>query len=286
MQERRGLYSKPIMELIVFDLDGTLLNRGGQLSDYTRETLVKLTQQGVAYTVATGRTLHAARNILEGNGFVLPHVYKNGVMIWNPQNDDYSHQNYLSLNEVSHVLEAVLAQQVTPFIFTLEPGNRHAVYHTALQTPIEKKLAAEFGSRTEVSVLPAAELPADAEITNISAIGPPEAVSHIEAMIESEPLLVAYVGDAWEGNGWRWIDVHHSHASKGGAVEILRRQLGVSKVICFGDGNNDLSMFENADECYAPSNADDLVKSSATAVIGHHDEDGIARFLRERFALE
>ena len=27
------------------------------------------------------------------------------------------------------------------------------------------------------------------------------------------------------------------------------------------------------------------VKQAATAVIGHHDEDGIARFLRERFAL-
>ena len=27
------------MELVVFDLDGTLLNRSSELSDYTRETL-------------------------------------------------------------------------------------------------------------------------------------------------------------------------------------------------------------------------------------------------------
>ncbi|MEJ2604557.1 MAG: HAD hydrolase family protein, partial [Gammaproteobacteria bacterium] len=49
--------------------------------------------------------------------------------------------------------------------------------------------------------------------------------------------------------------------------------------------DNDLSMFEAADECYAPANANELIKSAATAVIGHHDEEGIARFLRERFAL-
>jgi hydroxymethylpyrimidine pyrophosphatase-like HAD family hydrolase len=44
-------------------------------------------------------------------------------------------------------------------------------------------------------------------------------------------------------------------------------------------------MFELADESYAPQNARDSVKQSASAVIGHNHEDGIAHFLRERFAL-
>jgi hydroxymethylpyrimidine pyrophosphatase-like HAD family hydrolase len=62
--------------------------------------------------------------------------------------------------------------------------------------------------------------------------------------------------------------------------------LGIERVICFGDNDNDLSMFEVADESYAPANATDAIKSAATAVIGHHDEEGIAHFLRERFELE
>ena len=140
------------MELIVFDLDGTLLNSSGQLSPFTRDTLVKLADRGIAYTVATGRTLHAARSLLHGHGFNQPQVYKNGVMIWNPASNAYSHQNYLSLDEVQHVLEAVLAQQVTPFIFTLEPGNRHAIYHAPLQNKMEHMLASEFGGRDEVAV--------------------------------------------------------------------------------------------------------------------------------------
>ena len=44
-------------------------------------------------------------------------------------------------------------------------------------------------------------------------------------------------------------------------------------------------MFETADESYAPENASEHVKQAATAVIGRHDEDGIALFLRERFGL-
>jgi hypothetical protein len=47
-----------------------------------------------------------------------------------------------------------------------------------------------------------------------------------------------------------------------------------------------LDMFEAADESYAPANANENIRSAATAVIGHHDDEGIARFLRERFALD
>jgi hypothetical protein len=274
------------MELIVFDLDGTLLDARGELSAVTRKTLAGLTERGVAYTVATGRTLHASRHLLAEHGFRLPQVYKNGVMIWDPSSDACSHQNFLTLSEVEHVLEAVMAQRVTPFVFTLEPGNRHAIYHPPLQNDTERRLAAEFVERSDVAVLPAAQMPPDAEITNISALGGPSAIDAIRTLIDSESQLVAYAGEAWEGNGWRWIDIHHTQASKGGAVDLLREQLGVSRVVCFGDSDNDLSMFERADESYAPENAAEPVKRAATAVIGHHDEDGIALFLRERFRLD
>jgi Cof subfamily protein (haloacid dehalogenase superfamily) len=274
------------MDLIIFDLDGTLLNKSGQISAFTRETLSRLAARGIAYTVATGRTLHASRAILDGHGFHLPQAYKNGVMIWNPQTDDFSHQNFLTLVEVEHVLEAILAQRITPFIFTLEPGNRHAIYHSPLQTDVERKLVEDFISRRDVDVLPAARMPAAAEITNISALGVPAAIDAVEAMVMSEPDLVAYAGTALEGAELKWIDIHHSDASKGGAVEILRAQLGASRVLCFGDSDNDLSMFARADESYAPENAKPQVKAVASAIIGHHDEDGVARFLRQRFSLD
>lgn len=273
------------MELVVFDLDGTLLNSDSTISPYTRDTLVYLAQRGIAYTVATGRTLHAARDVMYGHEFGLPQVFKNGVMIWTPNSDHYDHTNFLQQQEIQHVLEAVLALAVTPFLFTLEPGNRHGIYHAPLQTDVERRLADDFARRSEVKVLPLADIPAMAEITNISALGEPDAIDAIAGLIATEAQLVAYCGIAMEGAQYKWIDIHHRQASKGGAITLLREQLGVEKVVCFGDGDNDLSMFAIADESYAPANAATEVKLAATATIGHHNEDGIARFLRERFEL-
>ena len=160
------------MELIVFDLDGTLLDASSRISAYTRETLERLSRRGILYTVATGRALHASRDILDGHGFRLPQAYKNGVLIWNPDADAYSRHQFLTGAEIRHVVEAVLRQGVTPFLSTLEPGRVHGIYHPPLRTTVDRDLAGHFASRPEVRLRPVAELPADAEITSISALGP------------------------------------------------------------------------------------------------------------------
>ncbi len=273
------------MELVVFDLDGTLLNRDSVVSARTAEMLRLLTARGIAYTVATGRMRQGSREVLAAHGFVLPQIFKNGVMTWCPSAGDYSHVSLLTPGEILHVMEAVDAQGVTPFVFTLEPDGRQGLYHSGTRNPVEERLLGYFSGHAEVVVRPVRELPADAAITNISALGPAAQMAAIERRVESEPHLVAFAGTAMEGDHLVWIDIHHGEASKGAAVTRLREQLGATRVICFGDGDNDLSMFLIADECYAPDNAKPEIKAVATAVIGHHGEDGVAEFLRERFGL-
>ena len=274
------------MELIVFDLDGTLLNRQSEISSYTSETLKMLSQRDIAYTVATGRTLHGARAILQGHRFDLPQAYKNGVMIWHPQQQRYSSSKTLTADELDNVVHACFRYGVSPFVFTLDEDDSNTVYHPPLQSEADFELVRVLGIDGFVSMRALDELPAEAVVTHINSIGPANAIRAVLESVEDEAHLVAYSGLAREGEQWHWLDVHHSDASKGGAIEALKELLGLERVICFGDSDNDLSMFKSADEAYAPANANDAIKSAATAVIGHHDEEGIARFLRERFALD
>ncbi len=274
------------MELIVFDLDGTLLTRDSTLSPYTQETLSLLAGRNIAYTVATGRALHGSMGILEGQGFTLPQIYKNGAMVWHPQNKDYTHKHLLTAPEIEKVLNTFIAQGVAPFIYTLERDNSHAVYHPPLVSEVEKEWLYELSNTRGLLTLPLSELPGDVEITNISALGPQVVIESVRDLVGSkEDHLVAYMGSGIIKADICWIDIHHTRGSKGGAVSQLKMDLGVERVICFGDSDNDLSMFAAADESYAPDNAKDEVKAAATEIIGHHDEDGIARFLRKRFSL-
>ena len=234
------------MELIVFDLDGTLLNRRSTISDYTSETLKLLSKREIAYTVATGRTLHGARAILEGHRFPLPQAYKNGVMIWHPQQQQFTSSKTLTTAELGNVVQACLLHGVTPFVFTLDEDDESTVYHPALQTEADRELVRVLGIDGHVQMRALNELPPAAAVTHVNSIGSANAIKAVVRSVENEAHLVAYSGLAREGAEWHWLDVHHSDASKGGAIKALKELLGLKRVICFGDSDNDLSMFAAA----------------------------------------
>lgn len=60
--------------LYISDLDGTLLNREGQFSDYTREALRRFDEAGILFTCATGRTLSSVSMLLGEARFTCPAV--------------------------------------------------------------------------------------------------------------------------------------------------------------------------------------------------------------------
>ena len=277
-----------IMDLIFFDLDGTLLNKSSQISSYTKDTLGLLAENDIAYTVATGRTMHSAQYVIQETPFVLPHIYNNGVAIWDPTGKALTLENLLAVNEVNTILSCAKENNITPFINTVDlasDNHEHVIYHSAPMHRVERELIDKYFSRTKAVLESAERLPLHAHITNISMIGDAKVIYEMYQQLNATEGLIAYSGPAIEGEEYRWMDVHHKLANKGSAVEILKSQLGATNIICFGDSDNDISMFQFADEAYAPSNAKQMIKEAATSVIGHHDEDGIARFLRERFSL-
>lgn len=273
------------MELIIFDLDGTLLNQQSRISDYTSDTLKRLSERGIAYTVATGRTLHGAKTLLAGHRFDLPQAYKNGVMIWYPEQQCFSNSLTLTASDVENVVKDCLHQGLTPFVFTLDEAQHTTVYYPSLQTEADQVLVQGFCDDSHVTTRPLDELPSHANVTHINSIGAINAINSVMRSIKQKTQLIGYSGVAMEGAQWHWIDIHHSGASKGIACKALKSLLGFERIICFGDSDNDLSMFEIADERYAPENANDAIKAAATAVIGHHNEEGVAKFLRERYSL-
>ncbi|MFT4819327.1 MAG: Cof subfamily protein (haloacid dehalogenase superfamily) [Candidatus Azotimanducaceae bacterium] len=272
------------MQLIFFDLDGTLLNGASEISRFTKETLSLLTKQDIAYTVATGRTMLSAQSILDGHYFDLPQIYNNGVTIWDPKIQQFTFENLLSNAEITTVLNVAAARGVTAFVHAID-DHVHFIFHDKPRHEVERELINNYFSLTKAKIMPLEALPANSQVTNISMIGVADTISEMWREINAHEKLIAYAGDAIEGKQLMWMDVHHGLASKGAAVTRLKKQLGATNIICFGDSDNDLSMFSLADECYAPENAKDEIKKSANAIIGHNQEDGIAHFLRERFSL-
>ena len=86
--------------------------------------------------------------------------------------------------------------------------------------------------------------------------------------------------------GETWLEIHPKGATKASAILALKDILGCDKIVCFGDGKNDVPMFEIADECYAVANAEPTLKAISTAVIESNESDGVAKWLSANVKID
>lgn len=79
--------------------------------------------------------------------------------------------------------------------------------------------------------------------------------------------------------GLPWLEFHSPEGTKAKAIQRLISGLNVDRLVVFGDGPNDLPMFEIANESYAVANAIPALKAIATGVIGSNDQDAVAHWI-------
>ena len=77
----------------------------------------------------------------------------------------------------------------------------------------------------------------------------------------------------------QWLEIMPQSSSKSNAVLRLKKYLNAEKVVVFGDGKNDVDMFNIADESYAVENAVEDLKKIATGIIGNNNDDSVAKWL-------
>ena len=157
------------MQLIFFDLDGTLLNDASEISPFTKETLLLLNDKNIAYTLATGRTMLSAQRIVEGHDFTLPQIFNNGVTIWDPTTQQLTLENLLNNAELANIIELAFAQGLTPFVNVIDQ-HQHYIYHADTRHDVEKELIDKYFSSSKAIVLPIDALPINSQVTNISMI--------------------------------------------------------------------------------------------------------------------
>lgn len=272
-------------ELLVFDLDGTLLNEHEVLSPKTLQALEHLDRLGVNWTVATGRMPQGAREALPQIVFKHPQVYKNGVLLWDLNQDTVISKLPMDPEEAQEVCRRLHQKGIRPWVNTIDHEDNVGAIITGITSTREKQWA-EFLTSQGVHVQNKEDYTdIDGHTLNIfAATTNPAVMEMAEALADLEGVAVFAGADMYHHGGY-WLDIHHSGGTKGEAAKLIQQQLGATKMVCFGDSDNDISMFALADECYAMGQGLDELKAMATDVIGSNQDDGIAHFLAARYGF-
>lgn len=271
--------------LYVSDLDGTLLTPEHRISPYSLAVLNRLTERGMPFTYATARSIHSAVLVTEGLRVRLPVIVHNGVFITNPASGRALSSLTFQPEEVA-LARAVLAEQgVLPLVYSsFDDGHRVFWHPDCLNEGMQFYLNNRKGDKRFRQVSFPEELYAG-NVFYFTCIGERERLFPVYEILSRDARFRCTLQQELYREEY-WLEVMPAAASKANALRRLKEMLGCERVVCFGDAINDLPLFEESDECYAVANAVPELKRMATAVIGGNRQDGVARFLLERFGAE
>ena len=267
------------IRMIATDVDGTILPRGGVISDATRRAVALCRARGVAFVLVSGRWIGALGDVIRRCGVEdQPLVIVNGSAVLGPDGAIW-HERFMDPADVARVY-AVLSRynvQINSYV----PGALYCLNTPALAHPSSMIKGYLGGGRLVLDDRAAFEGEAL------------ERVYKLEGLTE-DTGLIAEVREALRRetdaqvthSSWRNVELMSRGMGKAAALGWLAARLGIDLADCmaFGDNANDLDMLWAVGWPVAVGNAADEVRQAARIVADTDANDGVAKVIFDLFA--
>lgn len=270
--------------LYMSDMDGTLLNNDGVVSQKSSEIINSLVDKGMLFSVATARSVMSAVELLTDLNLSAPAVLMNGVFIYDFSKKEAVKYYEISDNQLQSVIDIFERYNKAPFLFLFGDDGLLYESYTQLKLKIhedfyESRVKMFNGRFKKVKKLAA---PKNQHAIFMSLSDIYEDLKPIyESVIEIDGITASFYADTY--TDYWFLEVYNAEASKANGAEFVKNYVGADKITAFGDNRNDMILFSHADEKYAVENAVDELKQCATDTIGSNENDGVAVFLQQNF---
>lgn len=262
-------------KLVVADLDDSLLGEDHKISKENKSAIREAINQGVVFTIATGRPLQSCLPFVEELNLYVPFIVYNGAIIVKTKPMEILYHKTIDPDDAKDIIQKSERFKPTIFVF-----HENKLYVNEINTNTERY--------SKFSNIPAH---LEKDIGKITAKGPtkvllyhePEQIQRIYASVKDslESKLNFHISKPF------FLEFIHKEVSKGNAIASLVKSMGITRkeVIAIGDSYNDLSMIDYAGMGVAVENAYDVVKNNADYISRSNAEHGVAEVL-EKFVLE
>ena len=268
--------------LYVTDLDGTLLGSDQRVSPFSCSVINDLVTRGMIFSYATARSMITARKATVGLNAQMPLIVYNGTFVIDNVTGQRLISNTFSAAEAAELLEILQAHDIAPLVYSLQADIEKFSYIPSAVSPgLRRFLNSRQGDVRDNPVSSTADL-ARGEIYYFTNIDEPSKLVPVYEELRDRYNCM-YQKDVYSDD--MWLEILPKAASKASAILQVKELYGCDRIIAFGDGLNDIPMFEIADECYAVSNAVDELKAIATGVIESNNADGVAKWLSKHVIL-
>ena len=273
--------------LYLADLDGTLLTHEQRVSEKSCGILNDLIGRGCLLSYATARSLETSRAVTAGISFKSPVIVHNGAVTADPVLMRPLKIARFTQGEKAELLAAFLSHGLVPLTYSFIEGKNRFSYVWERSGEVQKafiltRTGKAAGSERAREIFDSGAL-LDGDVFYFACLGEKEALLPVYESLKGR-YRCFFAPDIYLKA--QWLEIVRKDVSKAGAALELKARLGAERLVVFGDAENDIPLFEVADERYAVENAVPALKERATAVIGSNQTDAVAEKIAELFQKE
>ena len=288
-------------KLITIDLDGTLLNKYGEVTEYTKNVIKKTTDKGVLVVLASGRISESVLMIAKEIGANKYYISGNGSVLYDMQKDEIIYENYLNKEKVLEIIELCDKNSIYYNIYTENAVLAKSLnYNVAFYNYENTKKSSD--KKTDINIVE--DMYSYIKNSNInkflkiticdeSKIIFSSIIKKIKNIEDIDVLEVSHMsqkkiktGTKEVEVGYFYTEVSSKNVDKWFAIEKVMQIENIKKeeVMALGDNNNDIIMIKNAGLGVAMGHSNDEVKKVADYITENNNEDGVAKAI-EKYVL-
>lgn len=279
-------------KLVAIDLDGTLLNSFGEVTENTKKALLEAKNQGVEIVLASGRPISSTKSLAIELGVDNYIISGNGAVVYDIKNEQAIYDKFLTKEQVLEVADICEENSIFYNIYTEEEVITKSLsynvlfYHKENIKKIEekrthinvvqdvRKYIEESGKDKFLKITVCDEsktifngiIRKLKEIENIDILNV-EHMSRKKFKIGTEEVSIEY----------HYTEITNENVNKWTAIEYLINKLNIDKkdVVAIGDNINDKEMIENSGLGIVMGNSNPLMKEIGNVIVSDNNSEGV-----------
>lgn len=291
-----------MIKAIVMDMDGTLLDPSNKIMPKTKSALIQLQKKGIQLILASGRSYtrlmpYATELMMDKHRGWLLEV--DGVAVYDLSKMERTILRRMTMEEVQMVFSDLIHRNCESMacfddgVYDFFPDEIRQIKKTIR---IKENLPEDFpwtGGPWGWLADMRDGYPNIRYITHVSEISPP--INKIQLMQEEQEIQFLYQALTEKFLDFnvfrtapRQLEILPKGVSKGETLEKIMEREGWTKdeVLAFGDGENDVSLFDVVENSFAMGQAKAYVKERAKYVTASNNQEGIWQALYKLGLLE
>lgn len=275
----------PDIKLIALDLDGTLFNCNGEITQKTINELNRAAQKGVHTVISTGRPFNGLPFEQIKDTQIDYALTTNGAAVYRIKDKACLYENTMDLEMLTPVLDFVLSREIHIDLYIDGEGItpircRENLDRLDVPESLRRYMRA---TRTPVEDLVGYVKDCGKKIQKVNLNFYPQPDGTLAYRDETIKFLKSLSAIEVVCGGFNNFEISKAGVTKATGLKALTEYLGTTleATMAVGDSENDFSMINAAGLGVAMGNASDDIKAIANYITTSNEEDGVGEAIKK-----